>query len=405
MEQAAALAERFSHGELRVTHDQNLLLPWVRESDLLALWQAARDGRLRDAEHRPAHRHDRLPRRRLLRAGQRALDPGGRSRSPSASPISTSCTTSATSTCTSAAASTPAATTTAATSASSASTRTAAEWYQVTLGGSDGSTLSGALGAGQGDRPVVRRRRGGRRDRGGDRHLPRASARAGERFIDTVRRVGARRLQGAQPTPCGAAPRTQRDADADGTADPHAIHRHPPRPLARRSAARTARPVSITPAPHLLLDARAVARGARTLAGDDAGRRACCPTTPDVEAHRGRPAAPRAGGAAVPEVDRRPRLQPGPAAARRATASHGEVRAIGEVLVDMLPLLQRTGFDAVQLRADQIARSRRARAGLLPRPLPGRRARSRAAVRARPARRGAGRAPARARHAGRGSEP
>ena len=31
----------------------------------------------------------------------------------------------------------------------------------------------------------------------------------------------------------------------------------------------------------------------------------------------------------------------------------GEIRATGEVLVDMLPLLQRTGFDAVQLRADQ----------------------------------------------------
>jgi uncharacterized protein (DUF934 family) len=31
----------------------------------------------------------------------------------------------------------------------------------------------------------------------------------------------------------------------------------------------------------------------------------------------------------------------------------GEVRATGEVLVDMLPLLRRTGFDAVVLRADQ----------------------------------------------------
>ena len=31
----------------------------------------------------------------------------------------------------------------------------------------------------------------------------------------------------------------------------------------------------------------------------------------------------------------------------------GEVRATGEVLVDMLPLLQRTGFDAVVLRPDQ----------------------------------------------------
>ena len=31
----------------------------------------------------------------------------------------------------------------------------------------------------------------------------------------------------------------------------------------------------------------------------------------------------------------------------------GEVRATGEVLADMLPLLARTGFDAVHLRADQ----------------------------------------------------
>ncbi len=31
----------------------------------------------------------------------------------------------------------------------------------------------------------------------------------------------------------------------------------------------------------------------------------------------------------------------------------GELVATGEVLVDMLPLLQRSGFDAVQLRADQ----------------------------------------------------
>ncbi len=31
----------------------------------------------------------------------------------------------------------------------------------------------------------------------------------------------------------------------------------------------------------------------------------------------------------------------------------GEIRATGEVLVDMLPLLQRCGFDAVVLRADQ----------------------------------------------------
>ena len=39
---AADLAERFSAGEVRVTHDQNLVLPWVRAEDLPALWQAAR---------------------------------------------------------------------------------------------------------------------------------------------------------------------------------------------------------------------------------------------------------------------------------------------------------------------------------------------------------------------------
>jgi len=44
MDGAAALADRFSLGELRVTHEQNLLLPWVRESELRALWLAAREG-------------------------------------------------------------------------------------------------------------------------------------------------------------------------------------------------------------------------------------------------------------------------------------------------------------------------------------------------------------------------
>jgi sulfite reductase (NADPH) hemoprotein beta-component len=44
MDGAAALSEHFSRGELRVTHDQNLLLPWVHESELRALWQAAQAG-------------------------------------------------------------------------------------------------------------------------------------------------------------------------------------------------------------------------------------------------------------------------------------------------------------------------------------------------------------------------
>ena len=41
LDTAAALAETFSAGELRVTHDQNLLLPWVHAQDLPALWVAA----------------------------------------------------------------------------------------------------------------------------------------------------------------------------------------------------------------------------------------------------------------------------------------------------------------------------------------------------------------------------
>jgi sulfite reductase (NADPH) hemoprotein beta-component len=44
MDGAAALAERYSLGELRVTHEQNLLLPWVREDQLGALWVDAREG-------------------------------------------------------------------------------------------------------------------------------------------------------------------------------------------------------------------------------------------------------------------------------------------------------------------------------------------------------------------------
>jgi sulfite reductase (NADPH) hemoprotein beta-component len=42
MDQAAALADTFSHGELRVSHDQNLVLPWVLVNDLPALYEAAR---------------------------------------------------------------------------------------------------------------------------------------------------------------------------------------------------------------------------------------------------------------------------------------------------------------------------------------------------------------------------
>ncbi|SAK79362.1 nitrite/sulfite reductase hemoprotein beta subunit [Caballeronia fortuita] len=43
LERLADLADRFSGGEVRVTHTQNIVLPWVAVDDLHALWQAASD--------------------------------------------------------------------------------------------------------------------------------------------------------------------------------------------------------------------------------------------------------------------------------------------------------------------------------------------------------------------------
>jgi sulfite reductase (NADPH) hemoprotein beta-component len=42
MDAAAELAERFSFGELRITHMQNLVLADVKQSDLIELWEAAK---------------------------------------------------------------------------------------------------------------------------------------------------------------------------------------------------------------------------------------------------------------------------------------------------------------------------------------------------------------------------
>ncbi len=44
----------------------------------------------------------------------------------------------------------------------------------------------------------------------------------------------------------------------------------------------------------------------------------------------------------------------------------GEVRATGDVVVDMLPLLQRSGFDAVALRADQSVDAAKRALGFFP---------------------------------------
>lgn len=42
LDRAADLVDQFSAGEARVSHDQNLMLPWVHAAELPALWRAAR---------------------------------------------------------------------------------------------------------------------------------------------------------------------------------------------------------------------------------------------------------------------------------------------------------------------------------------------------------------------------
>jgi hypothetical protein len=101
------------------------------------------------------------------------------------------------------------------------------EWYQVTLGGSDGSTLSGAAVAGQGDRPVVRGRRGRRRDRGRDRHLPAqqrppASASSTPCAASASSPSRPRQRRAPQHGPRGAAARRE-----DPTHEIHRAHKDP----------------------------------------------------------------------------------------------------------------------------------------------------------------------------------
>lgn len=110
-------------------------------------------------------------------------------------------------------------------------------------------------------------------------------------------------------------------------------------------------PVSITPAPHLLLDlAQWHAVRAQWPAGMPVGLKlANDQDVEDVAAE-----LPRFALVALhfPKwVDGRAYSQ-----ARLLRSRYrfgGEVRATGEVLVDMLPLLARTGFDAALLRHDQ----------------------------------------------------
>jgi sulfite reductase (NADPH) hemoprotein beta-component len=189
MEAAADLADRFSHGELRVTHDQNLLLPWVRESELPAVFEAAKAigfttpniGLLTDMIACPGGDFCALANARSIPIAaditerfqdldelydigdidlhiSGCINSCGHHHSGHIGILGVD--------------------------------KDGSEWYQVTLGGSDGSTLSGAAGAGKVIGPsfaadevadvieaVVQTYRSQRSS-------------AAERFIATVRRVG-----------------------------------------------------------------------------------------------------------------------------------------------------------------------------------------------------------------------
>src|SRR5262249_45645597 len=79
MDAIADLAERYSFGEIRVGHEQNLARPHVAQLDLPALWRAP-------GRHAKRHWHRRPPPpppSRLLQPGRRARDPRGpRHRAP-----------------------------------------------------------------------------------------------------------------------------------------------------------------------------------------------------------------------------------------------------------------------------------------------------------------------------------
>ncbi len=67
-------ADEFSLGEIRVSHEQNLILANVKKRDLYTVWESAKAGRFRDVEHRPADGHHRVPGRRFLLAREREVD-------------------------------------------------------------------------------------------------------------------------------------------------------------------------------------------------------------------------------------------------------------------------------------------------------------------------------------------
>ena len=74
MRALADLAERYGHGELRISHEQNVILPHVAKADLPAIHAALQAG-VGHGQCGACLRHHRLPRHGLLFAGHRAVDP------------------------------------------------------------------------------------------------------------------------------------------------------------------------------------------------------------------------------------------------------------------------------------------------------------------------------------------
>ncbi|RZI58607.1 MAG: nitrite/sulfite reductase [Rubrivivax sp.] len=188
MDAAAALSDAYSHGELRVSHDQNLLLPWVRESDLPALFEAAREhgfatpniGLLTDMIVCPGGDFCALANARSIPVASEITDrfqdldelwdigdidlhisgcinSCGHHHSGHIGVLGVD--------------------------------KDGSEWYQITLGGSDGSTLSGAAVPGKVIGPSFAA------DEAADAveaviATYRREREAGERFLQTVRRIG-----------------------------------------------------------------------------------------------------------------------------------------------------------------------------------------------------------------------
>ncbi len=75
MDAIADLAERYSFDEVRVSHEQNLVLPHVRLSNLWDVYQNSEADRPCRGQCRARHGHHRLPRSRLLHPCQRPFDP------------------------------------------------------------------------------------------------------------------------------------------------------------------------------------------------------------------------------------------------------------------------------------------------------------------------------------------